>query len=115
MILEKEDVDEEVALLLFTAGDKINKAVENIPEYLRPTMCLMDMCRRAIRNHLIELDQKNHLLERIPQLKLPLLLTRYLLYNMSLETSKNQVDVAESAGADHEDGKGKPERENDLT
>ena len=104
-----------MALLLFTAGDKIDNSIENIPEYLKPKMCLKDMCRRAIRNHLMELDPKNHLFERIPQLKLPYLPPRYLLYNMSLETSKNQVDVAESAGADHEDGEGKPERENDLT
>ena len=115
LIEEKEGVDEEVAFLLFTAGDKINKTLENIPEYLRPTMCLKDMCRRAIRKHLIELYPKNHLFERIPQLKLPHLLTRYLLYNMSLETSKNQVDVTKFAGADHENGKGKPKRENDVT
>ena len=60
-------------------------------------------------------SKKNHLFERIPQLKLPHLLTRYLLHNMSLETSKNQVDVAKFAGADHENGKGKPKRENDVT
>ena len=66
LILQKEDVDEEVALLLFTAGDKIDNIVDNIREYLRPTMCLKDMCRQAIRNCLIELDPKNHLFDRIP-------------------------------------------------
>ena len=82
---EEEDAVKEVILLLFAAGEKMDGSALNIPEYLKPTLCLKDMCRRAIRNRLIELDSKHHLFDTIPQLKLPHSLTRYLLYSMSLE------------------------------
>ena len=87
---EEEETFKEMIFLLFAAGEKIHKATPNIPEYLKPTMSLMDICRRAIRNYLIELDPKHNLFERIPKLKLPDILTMYLLYNMSVETRKKQ-------------------------
>ena len=92
---KKEDTFKEVALLLFAAGEKITYATVNITEYLKPTVSLKDICRRAIRNRLIELDPKQHLFQRIPQLKLPDSLKRYLLHCMSLETEKNQGDIGD--------------------
>ena len=88
LIKEKEDVDKEVAPLLFAAGEKLGDTIENIPGYLKPTLYLKDMCRQAVRNHLVDLDPKKHLFHRIPPLMLPDSLTRYLLCNMSLETRK---------------------------
>ena len=109
---EEEDCVKEVILLLFAAGEKMDGSALNIPEYLQPTLCLKDMCRRSIRSRLIELDSKHHLFDRIPQLKLPHSLTRYLLYNMFLEEKKNHTDAGDGEGAegvstDHKDGKGK--------
>ena len=106
----EEDGMKEVILLLLAAGEKMDGNAANIPEYLKPTMSLKDMCRRAIRNRLIELDPKNHLFDRIPQLKLPNSLTRYLLYNMSLDEKKDHTDAgigegAQSVATDHKDGK----------
>ena len=87
---EEKDTFEQMALLLHAAGAKISDATDNIPEYLQPTICLKDICRRAIRNHLIKMDPKHHLFKRIPQLKLPDLVKSYLLYDMSLETRREQ-------------------------
>ena len=55
---EEEDAVKEVILLLFAAGEKIDDSAVNIPEYLKPTICLKDVCRRAIRNYLIELNPR---------------------------------------------------------
>ena len=107
-----------MALLLFAAGEKIADATVGIPEYLKPTMSLKDMCRRAIRSHLMELDPKQHLFQRISLLKLPDSLKGYLLHYMSLETEENQGDIGDSkteteAGvADYKDGEVKAENEN---
>ena len=84
---EKEDAFEEAALLLLAAGERMTNVTVNIPEYLQPTLTLKDMCRRDIRNRLIAMDPKHNLFKRIPLLKLSNILRRYLLYNMSLETS----------------------------
>ena len=113
---EEEDAFKEVAVLLLAAGERITNATINIPEYLQPTITLEDMCRRAIRNHLIELDPKHNLFKRIPLLKLPNILRRYLLYNMSLETSKKQNDADDGGSAQaavgDENGKGKEGKKN---
>ena len=107
---EEEGDVKEVILLLLAAGEKMDGSAANIPEYIKPTISLKDICRRAIRNRLIELDPKNHLFDRIPHLKLPNSLTRYLLYNMSLDEKKDHTDAgigegAQSVATDHKDGK----------
>ena len=113
---EEEDAFKEAALLLLAAGERMTNVTGNIPEYLQPTLTLKDMCRRAIGNRLIELDPKHNLFKRIPLLKLPNILRRYLLYNMSLETSKKNVNADDGGSAqpvlDDQNGKGKEEKEN---
>ena len=47
--------------------------------------CLKDVCRRRIRQILIDKDPHENLFVRIPQLGLPYLLPEYLLYGVSLE------------------------------
>ena len=46
---------------------------------------LKDMCRRRIRQILIDKDPHENLLFRIPQLGLPSLVTEYLLYGVTLD------------------------------
>ena len=116
---------EECVLSLIKAGADVNerdsfhhtaliKATETGLE--KCTITLKDMCRQTIRNRLIELDPKHHLFQRIPLLKLPNILRRYLLYNMSLETSKKTVDADDGgstqAAVTDENGKGKTEKKN---
>ena len=113
---EEADAFKEVALLLLAAGERITNVTVNIPEYLQPTITLKDMCRQTIRNRLIAMDPKHNLFKRIPLLKLPNILRRYLLYNMSLETSKKTVDADDGGGArtavTDENSKGKAEKDN---
>ena len=48
------------------------------------SLCLKDICRRAIREHLLQMSRVN-LFVRVPHLGLPSLITDFLLYNVSLE------------------------------
>ena len=79
-------------ILLYAAGERVKVsllqgyAAETIdlPDYMKPTLCLKHLCRRAITNHLLNIDEHNHLFGRIPRLGLPPSLLRNLLFNMSL-------------------------------
>ena len=93
--------DRDKCMFLLAAGERI--AVDNdgdsftcrghkytIPEYLKITnlkLCLKHSCRQAIREYLIDASQQphSHLFGRIPELRLPSQITRYLLYEMSLD------------------------------
>ena len=77
----------EVAHLLFVAGETVDKDAEEIPDHLNAEqrLRLKHICRETIRKHLISLDPHTHLFKRVPSLKLPSSLTRYLLYNVSLD------------------------------
>ena len=89
--------NDEAAMLLFAAGEilegeiagcKVNASAVVIPEFLRRKelkFCLKHLCREAIRKHLINLDPHTHLFGRIPQLRLPSSLSKYLLYYLSLD------------------------------
>ena len=77
-------------MILFAAGEKINRqaieAIEQkVPDHLQPQLNLKDICRRRIREHLLELDPHTHLFGRIPRLELPFIITEYLLYNQTLD------------------------------
>ena len=50
-----------------------------------PKLCLKHLCRRVIREYLIDLSPHSHLFGKIPELRLPSRITRYLLYEMSLD------------------------------
>ena len=90
------------ALLLFAAGEQLaerrvweqwsgDTAYVNILKYLqrlrRPKMFLKDVCRHAVRKHLLEIEPHENLFIRIPKLGLPDIVTKYLLYNMSVDES----------------------------
>ena len=53
---------------------------------------LKQLCREAIRKHLLDLDPQEHLFDRVPRLGLPRSLASYLLYNMSLDESDDDDD-----------------------
>ena len=74
--------------LLFAAGETIDGSTdaEKLPDCLKfEALNLKHLCREAIRKHLLNLDPHHHLFGRIPQLGLPPSLTKFLLYNVSLE------------------------------
>ena len=111
------DWNERVLELLFAAGDTTDGtsidaetppffgmyrsgrlATIAIPEFLqklnRPEFCLMDMCRRTIRKHLLQMGPIN-LCYRIPRLGFPPLLTRYLLYGITLDEDDDEDNDAD--------------------
>ena len=91
---ERNVVNEELVYLLLGAGEildlcpTIDTVAKHIPDFLRGNefrMPLKQLCREAIRKHLIMLNRRAHLFGRIPRLGLPSLLAKYLLYDSSLD------------------------------
>ena len=91
--------DREKCMFLLAAGERIDADEDGnkftcrgkkylIPEYLKITrqkLYLKHFCRIAIREYMIDLSPHSHLFGRIPELRLPSRITRYLLYEMSLD------------------------------
>ena len=106
--------DEEVCMLLYAAGETIDRTTDvlrkvSISEYLfqkELQLCLKNVCRNAIRKHMISLDPESHLFNRIPKLGLPPSLTEYLLYNLSLDDDND--------GGDDNDNNNDEEEEEDV-
>ena len=92
-----ESRDEEVATLLYAAGETLEDVPEtNIPDCLQfedVKLQLKHICRETIRKHLLDLDPHHHLFERIPQRGLPDLMNQYLLYGESLDDDDDDDDV----------------------
>ena len=76
-------------MVLYAAGETLDGIVEDkIPEVIKfedEKLELKHICREAIRKHLLKLDPHQHLFSRIPELGLPSALSKYLLFNSSLE------------------------------
>ena len=94
----------QLAILLFAAGEvtftsknfkppfRGEDVIENpiVDFYNQINMVdLKDICRRVIRAHLIRIDPRVHLFDRIPKIGLPTLLVSYLLYDVSLSDTDN--------------------------
>ena len=88
--------DRTMVLLLYAAGETldeitIDEEADNIScvlDYLdKREIYLKELCREAIRNHLLKLNLHQCLFNKIPQHGLPKLLSQYLLCNMSLDTN----------------------------
>ena len=74
------------AKLLYAAGERANGEFTTRHGFYNPDQVhLKHLCREAIRNHLLQLDPHKHLFGRVPRLGLPAILTKYLLYGMSLD------------------------------
>ena len=77
-----EALKRNIRLLLEVAGQE----ELYYPEILEcPTDTLHHHCRMAIRRHLLKLDRHENLFVRIPRLGLPSRLTKYLLFDTSLD------------------------------
>lgn len=87
-----------MARLFIAAGQKhvMGEETEREKTFFRNLkgdgMCLKVMCRETIRNKLLEEDPHTNLFKRIPELKLPSILTEYLLYNQTLSEEANDSD-----------------------
>ena len=71
--------DEKIITLLHAAGE----AWEHLPDNVL-TLCLKNICRRTIREHLLQMSRVN-LFVWVSHLGLLLSLARYLLYDVSLD------------------------------
>ena len=100
----------EVTRLLLRSGAQINRSRYWYEDYLKKPAqelllaagdtCLiyslpkaddlMGMCRKKIREHLLELDPHTHLFGRVPRLGLPAALVKYLVYDQSLDDDMDQ-------------------------
>ena len=87
---------EAAIMLLYAAGETLEGTEEdNIPEVLKfedEKLELKHMCRETIRKHLQKLDPHHHLFGRVPRLGLPNALTRYLLFEQSLDGDDDDDD-----------------------
>ena len=89
--LNRCNPDKSVSMLLYAAGETIDKTKVQVPGFLKEInvepsgLSLSRRCRETIRKHLIELDPHENLFHRVPRLGLPSALMKYLLYNVSLD------------------------------
>ena len=95
---------QEKFMILFAVGEKIDRqAIEaeeqKVPDHLQPQFNLKDICRRRIREHLLEVDPHTQLFGRVPKIGLPSLLTSYLLYDQTLDDD----DYDDSISDDYDD------------
>ena len=98
-------VNKDLVLMLYAAGETIEgTTVERInnsggviqvlvPEYLKFSdlkLSLKHLCRQAIRKHLLDVDPYEHLFRRVPRLRLPASLSKYMLFDVSLNADKEE-------------------------
>ena len=98
-------LDMGLATVLYAAGEIIDGSIDeetdndtylfddSLLDWLKKSKAqlnLMDVCRETIRKHLLNLDQHENLFCRVPELRLPIALTKYLLYNVSLGDKNSQ-------------------------
>ena len=101
---ECEAINKDICSLLFAAGEtaprtvtrwfpqhELIKVIDYLPQ-IWIQFYLKQLCREAIRKHLLELDPYTNLFDRIPRLGLPSSLIEYLLYYMSLDSSSPPHD-----------------------
>ena len=109
---------EKESRLLFAAGESLENVGESkIPDCLKfkdLQLLLKQICREAIRKHLLDLDPHSNLFCRIPRLGLPQLLNQYLLYGESLDDGKEEEEDF-GCDDDHDnDGKNGCDSDDDI-
>ena len=106
-----------LCVLLFAAGEKLDflqsecrrpASVRNykyIKRLTRRKLSLKDICRQAIRKHMLNVNSAVNLFVRIPTLELPSTLIEYLLYSVSLDspTVIESGDHSDDDSDDHSD------------
>ena len=97
-----------MGMLLFAAGDVVGGVIlvnrHGWWGYLIPVpvseyspregrvLCLMEICRSAIREHLLGIDLNENLFFKVPRLGLPKLLCSYLLFNVRIDDDDDNDD-----------------------
>ncbi len=87
---------------LTKAGPRHKEVFERL-QSLSAGMDLKNLCRTAIRKHLVNLDRHRNLFLRIPRLALPNSLMSYLLFDVDIGASLMGEDEAEAVGDDEEE------------
>ena len=107
-IMKCASPSKDVAMLLYASGEEVTPdAFFKVPKFLhfkKLKMKLKHICRQAIEN--MELDPHQHLFGRVPRLGLPNALNKYLMFNVSLETDKQENDDSDD-GDDDDDNENK--------
>ena len=85
-------VQKDVVMLLYAAGEEVEgttatEVSKSLP-HEQAELNLKQLCRQAIRKHLLQMNPHQHLFGRIPELGLPSVLSEYLLYDYSLDENK---------------------------
>ena len=102
------EYNERTCKLLLTAGETKTLHKSDLKSFLykdsglrefalqeiRP--CLKHLCRKAIRNHLLELDEHGILFNRVHKLGLPTSIADYLVYNVPPPDSYKNSDSDDS-------------------
>ena len=102
----------ESCMMLHAAGEYIveqytddNGKVHNcnVPWYIldlhdSSELNLKHMCRETIRKHLLDIDPHENLFIRVPKIGLPSSLTKYLLYDVSLEDDPEEEEMSSDDG-----------------
>ena len=76
-------------VMSITGDDNPDTSVSSLMGITDWRLCLKHQCREAIRRHLITVNPHGNLFVRIPLLGLPAVITRYLLFNVSIATNEN--------------------------
>ena len=92
--------NKEMLKLLYVAGESTEHLSsdarmtipDDITQMLSPEINLMDLCRHAIRKHLMHVEPHLHLFCQVPELGLPSVMQSYLLYGMSLNSKEDDDD-----------------------
>ena len=79
----------ELVWTLYAAGETVNTFRIPLPYHITKaeshfSTSLKGLCRRTIRNHLMHPHPNLNLFVLTPKLGLPVLLTKYIVYNVSL-------------------------------
>ena len=83
----------ELVWTLYAAGETVNTFRISLPNHITRaessfSASLKGLCRRTIRNHLLHPQPRLNLFVLAPKLGLPALLTKYIVYNVSLTSTK---------------------------
>ena len=90
--LAHEETRADNASLLAAGEKKGRQIIEQVPENIQRKFSLKNICRRKIREHLLDLDPHTNLCSRVPRLGLPSSLTAYVLHDISLDDVDECID-----------------------
>ena len=89
--------NKKLPMLLFAAGETLDAKIGmqcGIPGYVKDSefeLDLRDICRKAIRGHLIKMSPAMNLFIQMPRLGLPKSVTSYLLFDISLHENDGTI------------------------